>query len=59
VAGTPRPLFTANLASSTVDRNAWDLAPGGRFLLNQTATAVAPMTVVVNWLSGRDAAPAR
>ncbi len=57
-AGMPRQLFRADLASTTNERNAWDVtADGQRFLINSEASAAPgqnrPVTVVVNWLSGR------
>jgi dipeptidyl aminopeptidase/acylaminoacyl peptidase len=56
----PQKLFTlgpyvSNSAAGA--RNSWDVTPDGqRFLVvsNPTATAVPPVTVVVNWLQGRN-----
>src|SRR5262249_19663127 len=48
--GVERPLATL---STIAQRSMYDVAPDGRFLVNavvqQPATAPAPITVVVNW----------
>jgi eukaryotic-like serine/threonine-protein kinase len=54
-AGVPLKLFTVVPQSVTFARNSWDVTPDGqRFLVvsNPTATAVPPITVIVNWLQG-------
>ncbi len=54
-AGVPRKLFQANPIFLTTGRNSWDVTPDGqRFLINSsgTSTAIAPITVVVNWTLG-------
>jgi hypothetical protein len=57
-ARVPQKLFTVvpvTNYSATGARNIWDVTPDGqRFLVvsDATATAVPPVTVVVNWLQG-------
>jgi eukaryotic-like serine/threonine-protein kinase len=51
-AGVPHQLFTVVPQSVTLARNSRDVTPDGqRFLVvsNPTATAVPPVTVIVNW----------
>ena len=55
-AGVPQRLFPVNPTNLFNDRNSWDVTPDGqRFLAisgqTQAPGQVAPITVVVNWLS--------
>jgi hypothetical protein len=53
--GVRQKLFSVVPVSATGARNSWDVTPNGqRFLVvaNPTASAVPPVTVVVNWLKG-------
>ena len=56
-ASVSQKLFTVVPASVTNVRNSWDVTPGGPAFLvvtNPRATAVPPVTVVVNWFQGRN-----
>jgi hypothetical protein len=50
--GTPVALFQTRIAfGATVNRQQYDVAPDGRFLINQTAgdATAAPITILQNW----------